>query len=87
MKQQKLSKKEVMDHRKLEKVVNKASLDRRNGKGDHAVVYSPDGTDSFTYCQREMGYGLACSIWKKLLSWGVIIGILLGGCWLVQQIP
>lgn len=79
----KLSKKECMDARKVNKAVRKAGLDVRQGKGDHVVVYSPDGDDSVVYCDRDMGYGLASTIHKKLLSWGVIIGALALVAWIL----
>lgn len=64
------SPKEFMDHKNVEKFAKQNHLDIRNGKGDHAVIKY--GSDEMVYCRRNMGYGLACTIYK----WFKLIGLL-----------
>jgi predicted RNA binding protein YcfA (HicA-like mRNA interferase family) len=74
-----------------EKVARKNGCKVRTGRGSHAVVYSPDGTDQITIVRgRDIGKGLASSIWKKFVAWGVIIGAILLSCYvasLIQALP
>lgn len=64
-----------IDYRQMEKAAQRAGMEVRSGKGDHARFIAPSG-DSMTYCRREMGTGLKCKIIKWLIAQGVFFGII-----------
>lgn len=64
-----------MDGRNLIKMAEKAGLEVKNGKGDHANVYGPEGRGYMTIPARPIGRGLACSIVKWLVAAGVTISL------------
>jgi hypothetical protein len=70
-----ITKKQCMKYRKVESFANKKGCDIRPGKGDHMIISYND--NQIVYARREMGYGLACTIWRwfKLMGFLAIIAI------------
>jgi hypothetical protein len=54
------------------KTAEKAGCNVRRGKGDHVDVELPDGSHQ-TVCDREMGRGLGCKIWKAFKIAGLLV--------------
>jgi len=76
-----LTKKDCMKHKAIEKFAIQNGCTIRHGKGDHSILEYEN--NRMTYVRRDMGYGLACSIykWFKLIGLLVIIITLLGALW------
>ena len=73
-----ITREDCRDGRKVTSHIKSSGGIVRAGKGDHAVASMPGHEQSMTYCQREMGTGLACKIYKwmvlvKIAFWGGLI--------------
>lgn len=62
----------VDDGAKFVDYAKDAGFPVREGKGDHAIVYSKNKEDMMVVPTREIGKGLGCKIFK----WAVAVGIL-----------
>lgn len=73
-----LTKKDCMDYKKVEHFALSNGCNIRNGKGDHAVIQYEN--NRIVYTRRDMGYGLACSIyrWFRLIGLLIIILTIIG---------
>lgn len=54
------------------KVAEHNGCNIRRGKGDHVDIEFPDGSHQ-TVCDREMGRGLGCKIWKAFKLAGLLV--------------
>jgi hypothetical protein len=55
------------------KTANKKGCRVRMGKGDHVVVYSPDGREAMAVpLKKELATGTDHSIWKWFLKFGLV---------------
>jgi predicted RNA binding protein YcfA (HicA-like mRNA interferase family) len=57
------------------KIAQKKGCTVRRGKGDHVIIYSPDGHSCMPVVDREMGKGLGAKIFKWCVSVGIVIFI------------
>ena len=69
--------KDCMNPRNIEKFASQKGLTVRQCGGDHKMVegYNPSTheRDCMTYCDREMGFGLACKIFKFFKNLGLLV--------------
>jgi hypothetical protein len=70
------SPKDCMNPKKIEAFAKQNHLPIRQCAGDHKMVegYNPQTheRDCMTYCDREMGFGLACKIFKFFKTLGLL---------------
>jgi hypothetical protein len=62
---------------------SKAGLPVVQGKGDHVKVYNRSRTKSVSIPDRELGVGLAATIVKTLVSFGVVFSVVIAAIYAI----
>lgn len=70
-----MSKNDFSKGQNIIKHCEKSGCEVRRGKGDHVVVYSPDGKERMVIPDRPIGYGLECKITKWMRTVGILVFI------------
>ena len=68
------SPKDCMDNKKVYSFARENGCEIIQAKGDHVKIKKDN--QEIIYCDREMGFGLACKVWKFFKTVGLISGII-----------